>query len=431
MPVFPPLQLISLYIFGVHNYSFRLISVVFSLLTITVLLFFLKKVIGLKGAIIGSISLAFNFYYLIFSRSAMPEVTMLFFSLVAFIFWFKAISETNHYLRNSLFTGIFLTLAFFTKQLSVQLFAVVFVSSLLYIFFRHKKNIVRKFVLIFTIICIPFTITMVLYILLLVIPNKEIWLLNFQVTVWVNRIHKLYFTIPYLVGEMKHLIISPFWQYLPILTVGLFIYVIVLLRRVKKNTLFNINSKEGSLELLAVIWLIISLSHSFIMTSKFGRFMIPSILPMVMIFSFLFEKTNWKYLTHGKFHWMKYVLYGLVVAELIFNIYLSYNHIIKYPRFSSVKSANTLKNIINKGELVSLPAHWIMDAKFSTVNTFLVPIDDQSFKNFYNQYGWPKYMTIGESQTNLYREGTPILFSQLTPVKKIDDIVLYKVGKIR
>jgi 4-amino-4-deoxy-L-arabinose transferase-like glycosyltransferase len=130
---------VSTYIvFKIFGYGFaqaRSITIFFSLLSILFLFLVVKKEMGRKFALFGSVFLAFNYVYLMHNRLAMEETPMLFFILLCIFFWQMG-KEISWFF---LLSGFSLAVATFF----VKILALFFIPVLILDFLRFKWSSLR------------------------------------------------------------------------------------------------------------------------------------------------------------------------------------------------------------------------------------------------------------------------------------------------
>jgi 4-amino-4-deoxy-L-arabinose transferase-like glycosyltransferase len=140
---YPPLYALftagSFAVGGVGVFMGRLVSVVFSLLSLYVVFEFTYRMYGAKTALLASILLAVMPGYIWLSRVAMIETTLLFFfllSTLSFFFWLK--EHKNRFLALSLVT---FTLGVLTKYQTVIVVAIAVVG----VAFLGRDYLMKKF----------------------------------------------------------------------------------------------------------------------------------------------------------------------------------------------------------------------------------------------------------------------------------------------
>jgi len=402
MPVYPPLQLIGLYLFGLHNYSFRFTNLFFSIITPIILYFFLKKYLGQKVAFIGFISLFLNFFYLAFVRSGLPEVTMVFFFLLTLICLTNTVLAKKNFFLNGLVTGVFLMLTFFTKQSSSALIGLIFLS---YLIFYLKEKRLKKYLLSFTGTTIAILTSLCSYYFFVFKPNQDIWTTIYEGTIGGNHPTGSILLPINFIGQIKNFIFGPQWFYSPALTIGLIIYLFFFF---KKRGLKKLKTVES----LSLLFLLLFFFQMVLVPNLTARFFILAIVPMTIIFASLFKKQ---------------IFVLLIGIDIIFNIFFCYKYFVKEAKFNYLNSSKKLSQIINKKIKGRWSVLWIMNDSFNNINIFTYPRDDKTYSNYFNRYGWPKYFSMTKQEVEEYKVMTPKFFSRLEYVSKIDDQSIFKL----
>lgn len=134
----PPLffQIVTLmyYIFGVSEFATRIVSVIFSLLTLIVTYKLAKLLKDSRAGFFAMLSLLLNVSFLYYSRSAMLDISLTFLTTTSVYFFILNIlsPKTKYLIYSGLFVGLavmlksivgFLPLAVFFIYYSIQLFA--------------------------------------------------------------------------------------------------------------------------------------------------------------------------------------------------------------------------------------------------------------------------------------------------------------------
>ncbi len=424
MPVFPLLQLVGVLIFGIHAYAFRLVSVVFSVLSICAVYIFIRRLAGAVSAIIAALLLSVNFYFVVFGRAGLPEATMMFFSLMTFIVWFAGLRATRHSFAYGFAAGLFFMFSFFTKESSVSmaLFAVI---SLTLFFYLERKNPIRKkhYITLLTGFFSSGLFMLIGYVLFIAAPNYHLWLLNSAATLSVNRPSRIFLQPSYLFNDLRNIVLNDQWKYLAFPTFGSILVFISYVREIVRR---NIRDSLWQLRTLLFCWLGVFLLHEVFMPAKFGRYLVMIILPLILLSSLLFSERN-NSAIGSRFAWC--IVLIALFADMIFNVSEIYVFIFRNPQYAYIRAVQQLKAFIRPGDLTNLPPHWIMNASFKTLNSFLIPHTDTAYINFYRTYGWPKYMAIRNDQIADFRAHAPRLFSGLTFLKALGDYSIYRVSE--
>lgn len=428
MPVYPFLQVVGVFILGVHNYAFRSINVLASLAAILLLFWFLKNEVGKLPAFVGLLSFGLSFFFAIYSKTGLPEATMIMFSLCAFIAHYFALKYPEQPLQKGLVTGTFLMLAFFTKQSSVSVLGLVGVTTIV-LFIREYRNtgkLWNRYARYAFGVGMMTTLVLIMYLMLCVLPAWEKWLTNVPGTWGGNRPRKALLQLPYLMEQIRFTTTNPLWMYLHGVTVGVAVFLVLFIHKA-----LSIRQKVNLtlLETLCATWFVILLLYLVIIPLKGARFFIPIIIPMTIMYASLFGTKNRLYITGRIGKTVLYFLFGIVVFELVLNIGYGCWYFVHDVQFQTLESTRKLERYVSKDTLANLPVHWIINDRFRNINTFLVPVTDQAINLYYRRYGWPEYMVILNRQIPLYQRGAPRFFKQLRFVTVINGYTLYKVKR--
>lgn len=138
----PPLSYILLHFwlfFGTSEIWFRLLSVIFGVLTIWVLYKFSSEIISKKIGILSALLLALAPYHIYYSQEIRMYSESTFFALLTMLFFYRIIKNNNF--KNSLFYILSLTALIYTHYDGFFLILTQFVFLLLY-----KKELLISFV---------------------------------------------------------------------------------------------------------------------------------------------------------------------------------------------------------------------------------------------------------------------------------------------
>lgn len=136
--------------FGIDVKFHRLISILFSLGSITILFFIVKRHINVLTGLIAAFCFAFLPFNIFFSRTILPEPTFVFFSLGMIYFVDRWISEEKSYYLSA---GLFFT----SMSFLIKPWAIFFFLPLLYlVYIKRQKKFWIKFILFTIIALIPF-----------------------------------------------------------------------------------------------------------------------------------------------------------------------------------------------------------------------------------------------------------------------------------
>lgn len=122
-------------VFGVEEWLHRLVSVLFSLGSLIFLFLIAKKYAGESVALISGLIFALLPYNIFFSRTTLPEPTLIFFSLGMMYFTGRLIDENKKSLK--WWAGIFTATAFLIKP-----WAIFYLLPLWYLYFKKRGSVV-------------------------------------------------------------------------------------------------------------------------------------------------------------------------------------------------------------------------------------------------------------------------------------------------
>lgn len=425
MPVYPLLQIGGVILFGVHNYAFRAVNVLTSILTTLIIFWFIKKEWGIIPALVNLSSLGLSFFFTLYSKTGLPEATMVLFSTCAFIAYYYSLIIKKQHFFFGVITGLFMLFAFFTKQSSVTLVSLITITWILYYIreLRKTKNIGNKYIQLAIGIAIVSGVFLVLYTVICIVPTLDKWTKNIPAIIGGNHPRQALLQIPYLVEQIRLTLVSPLWTYLHIVTVGTIISLLAILTRLKRQNQGN----RGVLENLVVAWLFIFIIYMTIIPLKGARFFILIIIPMTLLYVSLFKKEQLLFFKRKVGMVFVALLMILPILELAINVGYNYWYFVKDAQFQVLESTKKLAQYVPRDRLGNLPVHWIMNDTFRDINTFLVPVSDRDIQNYYDQYGWPEFMVILNQQIGLYQTQSPLFFKQLRYVTVINGYTLYKV----
>ena len=115
-------------IFSNTEFSLRLVSVLFGILTIVAVFFLCKKLYNIKTGLLASSITAFSIIHLQFSRYVQQETMLSFFYVMIAYFTWDAIHEKRKH--TFVFLGIFLGLALATKFISIILIIFIVIYAI-------------------------------------------------------------------------------------------------------------------------------------------------------------------------------------------------------------------------------------------------------------------------------------------------------------
>ena len=161
---YPPLYYFftstSFLLTGVSIFSIRLVSIIFSILSLILLYYFGRKFYSKKIAFLSVLIVAFAPYYFSFSTVAVQEIPMTFFILLSSILFYNAVEYDKKYFY---YFALVFGLGFLVKQMII-LSIFPFVAYLLYRK-KLKKNLttIIKSALIFLITASPYIIVLIFF----------------------------------------------------------------------------------------------------------------------------------------------------------------------------------------------------------------------------------------------------------------------------
>lgn len=143
------LILLPMKIFGVNEFSARLPSIIFSVLTILLMYFFVNDFFKNKAiGLISSFLLTFSFWHITLSREASEKVTSLFFVLLGIFLLLRYLRQDKNHI-------LILILSFFSFLISIdsyyspRIFLLLFLPCLIIIFKDKIKSIQIKYFALF------------------------------------------------------------------------------------------------------------------------------------------------------------------------------------------------------------------------------------------------------------------------------------------
>jgi len=157
-PLFGILSAFLFFIFGVNLLVTRLISMIFSILSLTCLYYLGKEFYNKKVAIFSIIILAFAPYFFIYSQLAMLDISLLFFILLSILLFYKAAEKNKR--KYFYYLGVVMGVGFLIKY-TIILLGVPF---LIYLIYKKdfKKNLNPLIIasIIFLLISSPYLIVL-------------------------------------------------------------------------------------------------------------------------------------------------------------------------------------------------------------------------------------------------------------------------------
>ena len=157
-PLFDSVTMVFFNVFGVSLVTGRLVSAVFSVLSLWAVFELANSMYGGKAALISAVLLAVMPGYFWLSRMALLEVMLLFFFTLSLLFFFRWLN--NHQNKMLVLSGLALGLGFLTKY-QVLVAGVVMIVSLLFLGRGQLKRLFSRFTLLIVtavIVIIPWVI---------------------------------------------------------------------------------------------------------------------------------------------------------------------------------------------------------------------------------------------------------------------------------
>lgn len=135
-----------IYFFGLSEFSARLAAAAYGVLTVIMTFLFTKEVFKNNAiALVAAILLAISPWHILFSRVALRGITLPFFFLLGAYFLLKG----QHHIKNSIFSGLFLGICFYTYSV-VRLFLPLLLVVYCVLFRKHlyacKRNAIVCFI---------------------------------------------------------------------------------------------------------------------------------------------------------------------------------------------------------------------------------------------------------------------------------------------
>lgn len=409
MPVYPRVQVIGLYLFGFHNYAFRFASIVMAAASVLILGLHLYKEWGVLSAVAASTYMALHHFLIGISRSALPESTMIFLSIATFFLWHRTLhAKQNHYIWGTA-SGIAAAAMFLTKQSSAPVIGMMAVS-LMYSFAITREK--RNYVHILAGLMSAAAMVTVLYIVCVYAPNSTIWMTNYRATVGGNRPRKALIVPSYLASQIMDTVHSPFWAYVPVLGLLSGVAVIQYTRHWRRLQ----NAPKVTMEMLALCWLGIFLIYMVSVPDRYARFLIVSVPPMIILASSLLRRKGL----------LAAVVAALIIVDVLWNVYVNVKTVVMRPTYKYKEAAEELRNIVGNHKGI-YPIHWIINEPFDAMSTYTAEIGDTQFRDYFDTYGWPEYVSLTDAQIDDFRKRAPLYFSHLTRIKRIQNYTVFKL----
>jgi len=257
-PLFIWLLALSGKIFGFHNFSMRLPSAIFGILSVVTMFVFVSKFLGLSVGFLSSFILLFTQQFLYYSRSATMEILyslLLFLAFVSFWYGYK-----YGYRIGFILLGIFVGLAVMTRNIVGFIpYFIIFI----YVLIIKDFSIFKK---------VEFYIGILLS-LLISLPWHMYMVLNFG-----EKFVDPYFgvVLRYFLKEKKiwyeyiRKILENYWPWLPFLIVGIF------------NKIKNFKAEKQTFGSLMLIYVIVFFFIYQLAKYKFPQHIVPLYYPFAI-----------------------------------------------------------------------------------------------------------------------------------------------------
>ena len=394
MPIFPFVQLVGLSLIRFGPLGFRFSSLILSIITPLILYFFLRKKIGTGGALMSALLVYVSPFVVTFGRAGMPEMTMLFFSLLAFITFYKTITATRFLFLFAILTGLLSACAFLSKQSAAPLLFVLFFAS----FGKNWKVLAG--------VLFAWVIAGISWYFLFLLPNKDILWWNWAATIGGNRPRGMLRSLHYVFEQVRGFIVGQQWWYLP----GFFITPIALL--------LTLRHKKNELQYLLLLWFLFLFLYFILIPAPYGRFFMQAVLPFSMGLGMVFS-----YATRRLY---RYIILLLFFISILFSMGFSYNSFVKNPVFSYQENAKKLYRTIGQ-KRVQAPLGWTIYQRFNNVAIYGLPINDHSYSDYYKKYGVPDYIVLIPRQISEYKKQLPQLFAKMDKEKLFEGYLVFRV----
>jgi 4-amino-4-deoxy-L-arabinose transferase-like glycosyltransferase len=376
-PLFAAMQVPFVWLFGVHLWSFRLLNVVMSLLTLGVGYFFLKKEVSRRAAIYWLVIIGFNFLYLVHTRIAMPEVTQAFFIFTALLAAHYAFIKNNWWLF--FIAGLLATGAFLTKSSGVIVYGILAGLGIYHFLFRPKPDL-KSVGLGMLMIAFGAVFPIIIWQVFIVAPNQSLYSI-----VYVNLIEQ---NRPRLFGGVLTYsywreVIPAFlnggeaqvWRYLTIMLVflGVSIYdVAANLRRAQNIRVLS----------LCLMWLTVGLIYFLIVGYKPARYLVHLIIPLAMVSSILLARYS------GRFAQLGLAVY-LLIEMFWINTYIFSN-----VHFSLREISHKLEQTVAVERIAGDPLLHLGDGTSQLYNYYFLdtPYSHSRFDEYLQSLGYPEYV---------------------------------------
>jgi 4-amino-4-deoxy-L-arabinose transferase-like glycosyltransferase len=324
-PLYEVITMVFFNIFGVSMVSGRLVSAVFSVLTLWVVFEFAYSMYGRKAGLISAVLLAIMPGYFWLSRLALLDVMLVFFFTVSLLFFFHWLN--NHQNKMLVLSGLALGFGFLAKYQMLAVGAVMIVT-ILFLGWGQLKRLFSKFTLLIVTAVIVVIPWIIIAYRMLANQNLNQWIYALQMGNPASSLYSGRYPLPifYLV-EMT-------WPYIDIHPISLFLYIAGLSGLV----LFAWRRKKE--DKFVFIWFVSVFVFFSVIANKDWRYMLP-LFPTLAISAtafilFVYSKAEntWKgQISVNKKRMVKFAAGLLIVflaVAMVYSVYDTYHWVAKY-----------------------------------------------------------------------------------------------------
>jgi 4-amino-4-deoxy-L-arabinose transferase-like glycosyltransferase len=335
-------------ILGITVLSARLVSLVFSILSLWVVFELVCRLYGVKTALVASVLLGLFPGYYWLSRVAMIETMMVFFFVLSLFFFFSWLRSRQD--KMLVFGGLALGLGFLTKY-QVFVAGVIMLVSILLLARHHLRLGLSKFVLlILTAVAVVVPWILISY---QIYASKMLneWLYALQMGNPEKSLYSMRFPIPIFY------FIEMVWPYSDVHPISLLLYVISLLG------LGLFAWRRNRADRLLLIWFVVVFVFFTLIPNKHWRYVLP-LFPALAIsaaslISFFYEKAEGAWRGHISLNKKR----AIKVAAVLFTIFLgagvffsvkdAYEYVAEYQIKVDIEGAtNYASNSLSQNESI-------------------------------------------------------------------------------
>jgi 4-amino-4-deoxy-L-arabinose transferase-like glycosyltransferase len=347
-PLFDAVTMGFFRILGATVVSARLVSLVFSLLSLWVVFELVCRLYGIKTALVASVLLGLFPGYYWLSRVAMIETMMVFFFLLSLFFFFSWIRNRQD--KMLVFSGLALGLGFLTKY-QVLIGGVIMLASILLLARDHLKLELSKFaLLILTTVAVAVPWILISY---QIYASKMLdeWVYALQMGNPEKSLYSMRFPLPiFYFVEMT-------WPYSDVHPISLLLYIISLLG------LGLFAWRRNRSDKLLLIWFVVVYVFFTLIPNKHWRYVLP-LFPALAIsaaslISFFYEKAEgaWR----GRISLNKKLAFKVaamlfticLIAGVFFSVKDAYDDVAEYQIQIDIEGAtNYASNSLSQNESI-------------------------------------------------------------------------------